>query len=218
MIVMLLVVAAYMSLGPIPKWVTPSLPKFDSINLRLSRNRKISFEEQLDALYLFKSQILGGQSNATALQRALEVLPSECLPNTRQALATGTSFSRIMRDECEFFDLVTFEEISLVIEVSDRTGAPLGISLDRIIHKLINQRSDKQLIATELASVKATISILAALPVIGIILSSLLGTNAITWYMHSKLGLVCLLSGLVLEGLGLVWIRALVSKAVLEIK
>ena len=123
-----------------------------------------------------------------------------------------------MRDECEFFDLVTFEEISLVIEVSDRTGAPLGISLDRIIHKLINQRSDKQLIATELASVKATISILAALPVIGIILSSLLGTNAITWYMHSKLGLVCLLSGLVLEGLGLVWIRALVSKAVLEIK
>ena len=181
MIVMLLVVAAYMSLGPIPKWVTPSLPKFDSINLRLSRNRKISFEEQLDALYLFKSQILGGQSNATALQRALEVLPSEYLPNTRQALATGTSFSRIMRDECELFDLVTFEEISLVIEVSDRTGAPLGISLDRIIHKLINQRSDKQLIATELASVKATISILAAYPVIGIILSSLLGTNAITW-------------------------------------
>ena len=212
-IVTLLAFASYLSLGPPPKFVTPTLPRLTSIKFRSSRVNRISFEEQLDALYLFKSQILGGQTNAIALQRALEVLPLDCLPNTRQSLANGSKFSNSMREECSKFDLATFEEIALVLEVSDRTGAPLGTALDRIIHKLVSQRSDKQSIATELASVKATISILATLPVIGIILAALLGTNVIKWYLHSSIGLVCLVLGLGLEGLGLLWVRALVGKA-----
>jgi hypothetical protein len=214
----LITFASYLSLGPLPKFVFPKLPRLAAINFLPSRVNKISFEQQLDALYLFKSQILGGQNNAIALQRALDVLALHYLPNTRNALSIGDDYLRVMQTECLEFDLEAFGEIALVLEVSERTGAPIGSSLDRIIHKLVSQRSDKQLIATELASVKATISILAALPVIGILLAAMLGTNVVKWYLHSKLGLACLVIGLALEGLGLLWVRSLVAKAMTETK
>jgi tight adherence protein B len=77
----------------------------------------------------------------------------------------------------------------------------------------MNRRNQEQLIATELASTKATVFVLAGLPIMGAGMGLMLGADSMSWLFGSSAGRVCLVLGLGLELVGWLWIKRLLKRA-----
>lgn len=104
-------------------------------------------------------------------------------------------------------------QLELVVRSSNETGAAVTPTINRLIKQLKNRIDLKQQISAELASTKATVIILASLPALGIFLSSLLSGNSITWLFGTSGGRWCLFGGLVLNLIGIAWIKRIINKA-----
>jgi tight adherence protein B len=77
----------------------------------------------------------------------------------------------------------------------------------------MTRRNQEQMIATELASTKATVFVLAGLPLMGAGMGLILGSDSIAWLLGSSAGRVCLVLGLGLELMGWLWIKRLLNCA-----
>ncbi|MER5639364.1 type II secretion system F family protein [Kitasatospora sp. NPDC002227] len=101
--------------------------------------------------------------------------------------------------------------------LTTESGVGLAAGLDQVADALRAERSLAEEIAGELAAPRATIVVLAALPSVGLLLGAALGARPVQVLLHTPAGLVCLLLGVALEALGLVWtgriIRAVTEPA-----
>jgi tight adherence protein B len=89
--------------------------------------------------------------------------------------------------------------------ITTESGVGLATGLDQVADALRAERALKEEIAGELAAPRATIVVLAALPLVGLVLGAMLGARPVQVLLHTPAGTVCLLAGLVLETLGLAW-------------
>ena len=96
-------------------------------------------------------------------------------------------------------------------EVSARSGAALAVVLDRIGVGLRDEEEARAEVAASLAPARATAKLLAGLPVFGLALGMSMGARPLDFLLGSGLGLVCLAGGLLLAGLGVVWVERLVD-------
>ncbi len=108
-------------------------------------------------------------------------------------------------------------QLELVVQSSYESGAAVTPTISRLIKQLKNQIELKQQVSAELASTKATVIILASLPVLGVLLSSLLSGNSIQWLFGTSGGHWCLFGGLVLNLFGIAWLSRIIKKS-LELK
>jgi tight adherence protein B len=81
----------------------------------------------------------------------------------------------------------------------------------------MNRRALEQLISTELASTKATVVVLAGLPIMGLGMGLILGADSISWLLGTVAGRVCLLLGIGLEVVGWRWIKRLLNRALADV-
>jgi tight adherence protein B len=81
----------------------------------------------------------------------------------------------------------------------------------------MTRRNQEQLIATELASTKATVFVLAGLPIVGAGMGIMLGSDSMSWLLGSSAGRVCLTLGISLEVLGWIWIKRLLNRALADV-
>jgi len=210
--VFLLVAAFYLWQGNIPTIQITRLPTIRFPKL-ISRRETIDFEEQIGFLYSLKAQVLSGATNRKALEVSLATMSPTQLIETRMALLDGKDIDKAMRIDSEKYSFQALADFALIFQVSDESGAPVGNALTRLIKNMVANRASKQLIAAELASTKATIAVLASLPLIGFCLSSLLGATPTSWLLGSTIGRFFLVTGVVLEVLGVLWVKHLASKA-----
>jgi tight adherence protein B len=96
-------------------------------------------------------------------------------------------------------------------EVSARSGAALAVVLDRIGVGLRDEEEARAEVAASLAPARATARLLAGLPVFGLALGMSMGARPLDFLLDSGLGLVCLVGGLLLAGLGVIWVERLVD-------
>lgn len=89
-------------------------------------------------------------------------------------------------------------------EVTSVTGAPIAPSLALVAESLRGERDLAQVVSGELASPRATTSVLVCLPVAGIALGEALGAQPLVWLTTGIAGPVCLLLGALLACLGVV--------------
>ena len=211
----LLLVAAYVLFkGPLPMIKLPTLPERNLPQIRF-RKEVMDFESQIGFLYAIKAQVLSGATNNQALVTALGAIQLDYLSETRRSLQEGTDLQAAMGSDSKKDGFVALAELSLIFSVSEIAGAPISAALTRLIHNLVATRTSKQLIAAELASTKATILVLASLPVIGILLATILGAAPLSWLFHTMAGRFFLILGLTLEVLGLIWVKRITSRATL---
>ncbi len=107
------------------------------------------------------------------------------------------------------------KRLKLVLELSSKTGTPITPLLNRFIRQVKNQIELKQEIASELASTKATVLVLATLPLLGVLLSTVIGTNSLRWLISTPVGRVSLFIGLLLNLIGGLWVNRIVKKALI---
>ncbi|MFD6551952.1 type II secretion system F family protein [Streptomyces sp. NPDC058398] len=92
-------------------------------------------------------------------------------------------------------------------------GAGLAAGLDRLEAALRTERDQRADMRAQLAGSRSTTSMLAGLPVLGLLLGTALGADPLHVLLHTGPGLGCLLVGGVLEGVGLWWALRIVRGA-----
>jgi tight adherence protein B len=92
-------------------------------------------------------------------------------------------------------------------------GAGLAAGLDRLEGALRAERDQRADTRAQLAGSRSTASMLAGLPVLGLLLGTALGADPLRVLLHTGPGFGCLLVGGVLEGVGLWWALRIVRGA-----
>ena len=99
-----------------------------------------------------------------------------------------------------------------VWQVCERNGASLSPVLTSFNNQIRTENELRQELSSSLSGVKLSAYVLAFLPVIGIILAYLLGVNSIFWLTNSSFGKTSLLLALILEIIGVFWVRRLINQ------
>jgi tight adherence protein B len=98
-------------------------------------------------------------------------------------------------------------------EVTAESGTGLAAGLDQLTDALRAEQALTEEIAGELAGPRTTIAVLAALPLIGLLLGAALGAKPVQVLLHRPIGLGCLAMGVLLEAAGLAWTARIVRAA-----
>jgi len=210
-----LTLAALLLTGPLPKLaIRPRIP-IPNTFLKQKVKTKMSFEEELQFVFNLKSQLHAGVNQPDALRFAIGRSPEFAFMNTRQALTSEANLlSALHKDASQHTFLANCANL---IEISSNSGSSINGALTQIAQTLINRRKQEQLISTELASTKATVVVLAGLPIMGLGMGLILGADSISWLLGSMAGRVCLVIGLGLEVVGWLWIKRLLNRALADV-
>lgn len=97
--------------------------------------------------------------------------------------------------------------------VTESAGGAVADVLDRLGESLETERQARDSLDAALAGPRATMMLLAGLPLLGLVLGESLGADPVGLLVHRPIGWALLACGLVLDALGVWWTRALVRRA-----
>ncbi len=206
-------IATAISVRPLPRlrWITKI--KLPTPSLKPRVKRKIAFEDELQFIFNLKSQMHAGVNQVDALNFAVSRTPEFALSSTRLALASQTNVYLALHDDSLIYNAPSLARCANLLDLSSQSGSSISEALTQVADKLMKRRNQEQLIATELASTKATVFVLAGLPIMGAGMGLMLGADSISWLFGSSAGRVCLVLGLGLELVGWLWIKHLLKRA-----
>jgi len=207
--------AVYLAWGPLPvvRWPAHILQLRTTVKYRLRSWRKSQAPSPVPFLWTLHSEVMAGSLMDVALLRACAVMPPRSLANTHAALVGRKDVALALEADSKDARLEILADVAMVYRICARTGAPITESLMRIISSVRNEQMRQRTMAQETASTNATVVVLAALPLLGVLMGLGLGMNPLAWLLHSFLGFLCLVAGLTLEILGWLWVRLLMRRA-----
>jgi tight adherence protein B len=207
--------SVYLAWGPLPVIRHPRAVKQFRVKMTqlVKSLRKTPRLSPMAFLWTLHSELMAGLLVDDALGRACATLPSHCMTNTFEALSANGDIATALEADAQRADLEVLADVALIYQVCARTGAPMTDSLMRLIKSVRDQQRRQRTLVQETASTKATAVVLAALPILGILMGLGLGRNPLTWFLHSALGALCLATGVGLEVLGWLWVRLLMRRA-----
>ncbi|HEY6793537.1 MAG TPA: type II secretion system F family protein [Kineosporiaceae bacterium] len=104
-------------------------------------------------------------------------------------------------------------QLVVAVDVSERTGAALAVTLTRLAEALRQEEAAAQERESALAGPRATAGVLAVLPLAGLALGGLLGGDPADVLVSTPPGRVCLVAGGLLWCVGRAWTARLVRRA-----
>ena len=205
--------ACYLAMAPLPGAI--KLPKFKLVTTKFCKRKKMqmNFDEKLQFIYCIKIQLLAGSTQIAALQFALSRINDSFLPETRKSILLRSEIFTAMKNDAVEFEFRALADYALLMQASANSGASISQPLSNLASTMIRNRTQEQLLTTELASTKATILVLAGLPIIGSGLAMMLGSQSINWLFTTGVGRSFLLIGIALELLGWAWVQRLLATA-----
>ena len=101
--------------------------------------------------------------------------------------------------------------LAAVWQVSAGSGAGLSDAAYRLGTAALQRERMRRDLAAQMAGTRTTARVLALLPVVGLLLGSGLGGSPVAWLFTTPLGLLALAAGVMLEIVGIWWVRRLVT-------
>lgn len=207
---MVLTLAIRWWLGPLP--LQRLALKVGRIQIPIFRKTDTSTIDMfIEFLLSFRGELAAGLPTVVALQNSMKLVPEDLRAQTMKQL-------QVHHDDSENHNSTNMIErnylkLSAILQMSERTGAPLLPSIDALMESAIIQQEHQDLIRSELASTKATVMVLATLPLMGLMLGMFMGLNPLMWLISNPIGWLCLLAGLSLQVAGVGWIKLLIRRA-----
>jgi tight adherence protein B len=169
----------------------------------------------VEACGALAAELRAGRSPSEALAAASEVAAGPC----QQALAAAAAAARLGGDVPAALTAEgtavghVLRSLGACWTVCARSGSGLAAAVERLEEGLRADQAQRRAVDAELAGPRATAGLLAVLPVIGLLMAAGLGADPVHVLLATPLGLLCLVLGLGLDGLGVLWTGRLVRRA-----
>ena len=182
---------------------------------RLRRRRQeavATADRVLETCELLAAEVAAGQPPGHALARAAAAWP--VLAPAAEAGTLGGDLPRTLRELSERPGASELRLVGAAWEVAHRSGSGLADALDRVSATVRADRATRRVVESELASARATARLVAALPVLVLLLGAGAGTSPWTFLVATPIGWACLVGGLGLGLAGLWWIERVAAGVV----
>ncbi len=179
---------------------------------KFSRRQSLQPQHTFAFLWAIKSELEAGATSEVALAQSLSAVPKNILTATRIALDAQTYPYAALKIDANELKAEEIVQLAEILEITAFTGAPIETSIARLITTVRARQAQTQLIREELASTRTTTYVLATIPLLGLFIGTVAGLAPIPFLMSRPWGWACSVSALLLEGLGIVWVRILVSR------
>jgi tight adherence protein B len=182
--------------------------------IRTFINRSIQFPVKTKALPIddhFAQEIVNGISSGLVPRIVLAKICGEYfLENARIACLSGTSITKAINIDLPN-DLAAKGFASLW-QVCENNGAALSPALNQFAQQIRVEKELRQELSSSMSGAKLSAWVLAGLPLFGIVLAAFLGVNSLEWLANSKIGNFNIVAALILEVIGIIWVKKITSR------
>ena len=183
--------------------------------MRRRQLRRRREAEVVEAVFALASELRAGRPPARAL-----ALVASCTTHLRgelseaaTAVEAGASAPSELRHVAHNQGCAGLGPVAAAWEVTESAGGAIADVLDRLGDVLDVERQNRAALDAALAAPRATMVLLAALPVFGLTLGESLGAHPVGVLLHRPLGWAMLAAAATLDTIGVVWTRTLVHRA-----
>lgn len=172
-----------------------------------------------EACAVLAAELRAGRDPGTALTAAAEVAAGPLQSTLRaagSAARLGGDVAATLRSPPSRRPTAVPEvlrSLAACWSVCASSGSGLAAAVGRLEEGLRAEAAQRRAVAAELAGPRATAMLLALLPLVGLLMAGALGADPLRVLLHTRIGLVCLVLGLGLDALGLLWTARLVERA-----
>jgi tight adherence protein B len=176
---------------------------------RLRRRRQ---DATVEVVYAIAAEMRAGRTPAEALTSAAEAgdVLRAALASAATAVRAGSPAAESLRDVALLPGCEALAAVGAVWEVSEQAGGAVADVLDRLGATLDGDAADRRSFEAALAGPRASMSLLAGLPALGLLMGQSAGAHPMRLLLHRPLGWGLLAGAAVLEMAGLAWSRRLV--------
>jgi tight adherence protein B len=180
------------------------------------RRSALRFRAEIaQACAVLASYLRVGQVPSAAL--AIAAADCEVLREGHQAHTLGSDVVQVWRQQARRPGHAGLLQLARAWQISIETGAPMSSTLDQVAASLAADQALTQIVNSELAAARATGKLMAVLPGCGVGIGYLLGGDPARWLLAGPSGWACLLAGVLLACVGVLWIEALARQASAEV-
>ncbi len=181
---------------------------------RAEREQARTRQSVLDACEALVGELRAGRPLAESLEGAARVWPELGQVATRARL--GADVPTALREVADRPGAAALRRAAGAWELCSRNGSGLVHALDLVLETLRSDQEARRQVRTELAATRATARMVSGLPLL--LLVGAQGAGARPWHvlLATTPGQVCLLAGVALVGVGLLWIEGVARAAVEE--
>lgn len=151
------------------------------------------------------ADLQAGQTPESALRRAAADWPP--LVSAATAARLGGDVPMVLRDLARRPGAEALRTVAAAWQVSHRSGSGLAGTLAQTVVGLRERRRTARMVASELASARATAHLMAVLPVGVLLLGNGVGGDPVGFLLDTPVGLGCLGLGMALALSGLFWLQ-----------
>jgi tight adherence protein B len=172
--------------------------------IRTFLNRSIQFPIKTKALPIddhFAQEIVNGISSGLVPRIVLAKICGEYfLEKTRIALVVDLPNDLIAKSFASLW------------QVCENNGAALSPAFSQFAQQIRVAKELRQELFSSMSGAKLSAWVLAGLPLFGIVLAGFLGVNSLEWLANSKIGNFNIVAALILEVIGIIWVRKITSR------
>jgi tight adherence protein B len=166
-------------------------------------------ERVVEACEVLAGELRSGQPPVTAVEHCAEVWPA--LEPVATAARLGADVPTALRRLAEVPGATGLRDVAAAWVVAQGAGAGLSVALSQVAATAREAQGTRRLIVSELASAQATARLVAALPLVTLVMGAGIGGDPWGFLLRSPAGLACLAAGLTLAFLGLAWIERIAA-------
>lgn len=185
---------------------------------RRARELSLTRTAVVDLCRAMAAELRAGRASAEAFAAAVQAGPTRLSAALQSAVAVGRR-----GDNGDLADAVArvaqtpgcdgLRAVVACWRVAAASGAALAPAIDRVADALQDEIELSREVASIMAGPRATVHVLAGLPVIGLLLGTAIGARPIAFLFGSALGVGCVLGAVVLDALGVAWSRRIARRA-----
>jgi tight adherence protein B len=216
--------ALVLALGAVTSVVVVCAAAAVALFVARSRRRSLDRETRSGTVELCRAtaaELRAGRPSSEAFAAAVTGCPEPLTLVLRPAVAVGRRGDHAdLADAVDAVasirgrpDLDGLRQISACWRVAAVSGAALAPAIDRVADALQDEIDLSRDVATILAGPRATVQLLAALPVVGLLLGTAIGARPVDFLLQSGPGLACLCAAIALDIVGVAWARRIAMRA-----
>lgn len=172
---------------------------------RIRGEAEVRSAKVLEACESIAGDLAAGRPPGAALTHAAEVWPELAPAATAEAL--GADVPAALHALARLPGAQGLRVVAASWRVSAHAGAGLAVALTEVAGSLRADRASRLVVASELASARATARMLAVLPVVVLLMGSGAGGDPWGFLLGTVPGLLCLAAGTTLALLGVAWME-----------